>query len=61
MQVGNMNDCAHGRERKGRWNGAKMSQRCSKYHDARHGIPKVMDGASMSASSGGKSCMKSDG
>ncbi|KAM2554505.1 hypothetical protein TB2_018618 [Malus domestica] len=38
-----------------------MSQRCNKCHDARHGIPKVVDGASMSACSGDKSCMKSDG
>ena len=50
-----MNDCAHGRERKWRWNGAEMSQRCSKSYDARHGSPKVVDGASMSACSGGKS------
>ena len=61
LQLGNMNDCAHGIERKGRWNGAEMSQMCSKCHDARHGILKVVDGASMSACSGGKSCMKSDG
>ena len=54
LQLGNMNDCAHGIERKGMWNGAEMSQRCSKCHDARHGIPKVVDGASMSACSGGK-------
>ena len=33
----------------GRWNGAEMSQRCRLSHDARHGIPKVVDGASMSA------------
>ena len=61
LQLGNMNDYAHGRERKGRWNCAEMSQRWSKTHDARHGISKVVDGASMSACIGGKSCMKSDG
>ncbi|KAM1814441.1 hypothetical protein ACFX11_028109 [Malus domestica] len=30
-----------------------MSQRCSQTHDARHGIPNVVNGASMSACSGG--------